>query len=148
MTATAHALVAGAIAANISNPAAGITLSFISHPLLDLIPHWDAGVGWRQKTKKRLFLEGASDLALGLSLAYIIFGQGVDLWYFLACIFASVVLDLAEIPYWFFKWNFAPFSWIYNFQHSIQGRAKLPWGIVTQVISLWVVLLILQSVKA
>jgi membrane-bound metal-dependent hydrolase YbcI (DUF457 family) len=54
MTATAHALIGGAIAASIPNPALGLPLAAISHPLVDMIPHWDFGLGWRKK-KKVLF---------------------------------------------------------------------------------------------
>ena len=147
MTATAHALVAGAIASSVSNPTIGMSLSLISHPLLDMIPHWDAAVGWRLKTKKRLFLESSADFIIGFGLSYLIFGQHINLWYFLACVLISEGPDLMEIPYWFFKWNFPPFSWAYQFQHHIQGRAKLPWGIVTQVVMIGAIILMLQSFK-
>lgn len=147
MTATAHALVAGAIASSVSNPALGISLSLISHPLLDMIPHWDAAFGWRLKTKKRLFLESSADFMIGVGLSYLIFGQYINFWYFLACVLVSLGPDLVEIPYWFFKWNFPPFSWVYQFQHHIQGRAKLPWGILTQVVMIGAIILMLQSFK-
>ena len=42
MTATAHALVGGALAAAIKDPVLGISLSLLSHPFLDMIPHGDA----------------------------------------------------------------------------------------------------------
>jgi len=45
MTLTAHALVGAALAASFSNPAIGIPLAVISHPILDMIPHWDFGRG-------------------------------------------------------------------------------------------------------
>lgn len=147
MTATAHALVAAAIATTVKDPAIGISLSFLSHPLLDMVPHWDAGWGWRQKTKKRLFFEGTFDLALGAVLAMLVWylmTPHTPFWYLVACVFASEVLDLAEIPYWFWKWDFPPFSWIYKFQHEIQGKAKLPWGIVTQVAAFGVIFLMLK----
>lgn len=133
MMATAHALIGGAIASSTNNPALGISLSALSHPIIDMIPHWDFGWGWRKKTKVKLFLEGFLDLSFGVLISYLIFGRGIALWYFLACVFASVVLDIAQTPYWFLNWKFFPFSTIYKFQHAIQGKAKLPWGILTQV---------------
>lgn len=150
MTATAHALVGGAIAAAIPDPVLGISLSFTSHPILDMIPHWDFGRGWRMKTKIRLFTEGASDLILGVVFAYLLFGlSGVNIWYFLACVFVSELWDLAEIPYWFFNWRFAPFSTIYKFQSRIQGRAKdVSVGILTQVITIAVIVVVLNSLTA
>ncbi len=150
MTATAHGLAAGMIAAALKDPVIGVSLSFISHPLLDMVPHWDAGLGWRQKTKKKLFVQASADVLLGFGLGYVVyalFGGGANFWYFLACFVAAESLDLMQIPYWFLGWNFAPFSWVYKFQHQIQGRARLPWGIVTQVAALGLVFLILQVYK-
>lgn len=144
MTATAHALVGGAIAATIKDPVLGISLAILSHPLLDMIPHWDAGWGWRQKTKQRLFLEASADMLLGLCFSYLLFGHGVNAIYFFSCIIAAELFDLAEIPYWFFHWDFPPFSWVYKFQSQIQGKAKLPWGIMTQVATCSIVFVLLQ----
>lgn len=147
MTATAHALIGGAIASALPNPGVGITLSFISHPLLDMIPHWDAGWGWRKKSKTRLFLEGSIDLTVGFFLSYLIFGTNLPFWYFFACVFASVVWDLLEVPYWFLRWNFPPFSSMYKFQSKIQGKAKLPWGVLTQVATVVAVVFVLTNVS-
>lgn len=147
MTATAHAIVGGAIAASIPNPSLGITLATVSHPLLDLIPHWDFGWGWKSKTKLRLFTQAVVDLSLGTTLAYLIFGQYVDFTYFLACIFASEVWDILEVPYWFLNWRFPPFSYFYNVQSKLQGKAKLPWGVFTQVVAVSFIILILQTFR-
>jgi hypothetical protein len=124
MTATAHALVGGAIAASIPDPALGIILATTSHPLLDLIPHWDFGWGWRKKTKIKLFLQAVFDLLLGFVVAYFLFGRHVEFWYFLSCVIASEAWDMAEAPYWFLGWTFPPFNWIYNIQHHMQGKTK------------------------
>lgn len=144
MTATAHALVGGAIAASVPNPAVGITLAFVSHPLLDMIPHWDFGRGWRQKTKLRLFIQASLDLLIGSVVAFILFGTNVNFWYFSMCILAAELMDILEIPYWFFNWKFPPFGWIYKIQHEIQGKAKLPWGILTQAAAVGLIFYILQ----
>lgn len=136
MTATAHCVVGASIAAaTVSNPALGLSLSAISHPLMDLIPHWDLGWGWRKKTKVRLFLESAGDVLVGTALAFIIFGGfSIPLWYFLACIFLSISWDVMEAPYWFWGWKFFPFGIIYNVQSRMQGKAALPWGLITQFV--------------
>ncbi|MBI2011756.1 hypothetical protein HYS91_03230 [Candidatus Daviesbacteria bacterium] len=144
MTATAHALVGGAIASSVSNPALGLTLSALSHPLLDLIPHWDFGRGWKQKSKVKLFLQASLDLGAGVILAYLLFGQYTNLWYFLACIFVSELWDFLQVPYWFFSWRFPPFSTAYHVQSTIGGRAKLPWGIFTQIAVIIGLILALQ----
>lgn len=148
MTATAHALVGGAVAASIHNPALGLTISFASHPFLDMVPHWDFGWGWRKKSKLLLFVEAAGDLILGFVLAYLIFGQFVgNFWYFFGCVFAAEVWDIAEAPYWFLNWRFAPFCWIYNIQHNMQGKTKtVLGGIFNQVITISGIIIFLQLI--
>lgn len=146
MTATAHALIGGAIAASVKNPALGIVLATSSHPLLDMVPHWDFGLGWRNKSKIHFLAESCFDLILGLVLAYLLFGKGVNPIYFFGVIFASLFFDFMTFPYWFLKWQFPPFSTIYQFQHAVNTRAKLPWGILNQVIVVAGVILILQII--
>lgn len=147
MTATAHALVGGAIAASIPNPSLALPLAAISHPLLDMIPHWDLGNSWRGKNKVTLFVESVLDLVVGIVLAYFIFGRNIDPIYFLACIFFSEIWDILMMPYLLFNWKFAPFSTAYKVQHEIQKHAKiafLPWGILTQVATVTGIVLILR----
>lgn len=143
MTATAHALVGGAIAASITNPAIGIPLSFASHPILDMIPHWDLGIGWRKKNKFTFFIESALDLVLGVILAFIIFGRNLDPIYFFGCILASEIWDILMMPYILWGWKF-PFSTVYHFQSKIQSNIRLPWGILTQLGTVTVIVLLLK----
>lgn len=146
MTATAHALVGGAIAATFKDPLLGLTLSAASHPVLDIIPHWDFGWGWKQKTKIKLFLQSVFDLGLGLVLAFIFFGQTTNLWYLAACVFMSEVWDIMEAPYWFLNWRFPPFSTFYDIQSRLQGKAKNMFiGILTQVVAVVGIVLVLRE---
>lgn len=146
MTATAHALVGGAIAASLpNNPGLGITLAAASHPILDMIPHWDFGWGWRKKTKGKLFLQAAFDLMLGFILAYFLFGQNIPFWYFLSVVLASEIWDILEAPYWFFGWKFPPFGLIYKIQSSMQGKTKtMQMGILNQVLTVTGIVLVLR----
>lgn len=147
MTATAHALVGGAIAASVSDPLIGISLSALSHPILDMIPHWDEGWGWRKKNKLRLFAECSIDLSLGVILTYIMFSGAVGLPYLLLCIFASVSWDILEAPYLILNWKFPLFEFFYKAQSKIQGKLALPWGIVTQVVTIFVIVGLLRGVN-
>lgn len=135
MTATAHALIGGAIAASVPNPVLGITLSALSHPVADMIPHWDFGWGWKKKSKVLLFLQSSADLIFGVVLAYILFGKTTNHLYLFMSIFISESWDLIQAPYWLFGWKFFPFSTFYHFGQATNGKAKMPWGIVTQVAS-------------
>lgn len=133
MTATAHALAAGVIASSVSDPTLGLTLSFISHPILDLVPHWDFGNNWRHKAKSRLLVESVTDLIFGIGVTYLLFGQNLTPWYFWGAVLLSEVWDILEAPYWFLGWKFFPFAWIYGIQSRMQGRLKLPWGLFSQL---------------
>lgn len=146
MTATAHALVGGAIAASFQNPALGLPLAAASHPILDLIPHWDLGVGWRRKNKLTLFVESGLDLAIGIVLAFAFFGRTADPVYLLICIFFSEIWDFLMMPYLLLNWRFPPFSTAYKLQHDIQSNIKLPWGILTQALTVGGVVFALRFV--
>ena len=146
MTATAHALVGGAIAAAIPNPAIALPLAALSHPILDMIPHWDLGMGWRKKNKVTFFAEAVLDLVLGLILAYFMFGKSVNPFYLLTCIFFSEIWDILMMPRLLFGWNFFPFSTAYEWQHKIQSNAKLPWGILTQIGTVTGIVLVLRTI--
>lgn len=146
MTATAHALIGGAIAASIPNPAVGLPLAALSHPIADMIPHWDFGMGWRKKNKLTLFIESSLDLIIGIVLAYFLFGKLVDPIYFLTCIFFSEIWDILMMPYLLLRWAFPPFSTAYHLQHKIQTNIKLPWGIITQAATVYGVVLALRFI--
>ncbi len=146
MTATAHALIGGAIAASVPNPAIGIPLAAISHPLLDMIPHWDFGLGWKRKNKIILFLQSFGDLILGVFLTFLIFGGKTDYLYLFLCIFMSVSWDLLLAPYLLLDWKFFPFNFFYKFGHYTNAKAKMPLGILTQIISVTGIILALRFV--
>ena len=147
MTATAHALVGGAIAASLpENPALGITLAALSHPLLDIIPHWDFGQGWRKKSKALLLFQGVADLSLGIILAFIFFGKSTNNLYLILAIFMAESWDFLQTPYWLLNWNFPPFSTFYNFGHNINEKMRLPWGILTQAVTVGTVVFALRFI--
>lgn len=147
MTATAHALVGAAIVSVVPEPVIGLSLAFTSHILLDMIPHWDEGRGWRKKTKLQLLGQGTFDLSLGFVLSYLVFGIHLNFYYFLASFIAALFLDLAQVPYWILNWRFPPFSWIYKFQHNIQGKAAPLFGIFTQVATVGLVILAVRIIR-
>jgi len=144
MTITAHALVGGAIAAAIPNPALGFLLAVASHPILDIIPHWDEGWGWRDKPKVRLFAECIIDASVGFLLTYFLFGS-VPLPYLLLSIFGSILFDVMEAPYLLLGMKGKPWCWFYKMQSRIQGKVRLPWGILTQVATVALFIFVLQT---
>ena len=147
MTATTHALIAGFIASSVPNPEIGLPMVAFSHPILDMIPHWDFGIGWRKKTKFKLFIESFFDLWVGVLITYLIFAKTTDHLYLFAAIFLSEIWDLMLIPYLLFNWKFFPFSTFYDFGHKTNRHAKLPWGIITQIASVALVALFFRLVR-
>lgn len=146
MIAAAHVLVGGAIASSTKDPTLGLTLTLISHPLMDLVPHWDFAYNWRNKPKVKLFMESVIDFGSGLIISYILFGRFISLWYFLAASFLSVIWDIAEAPHWFLKNNTPPFNWIYAVQSRMHSRTKLPFGIITQALTVGAIIWGLQVI--
>ncbi len=146
MTATTHALVGGAIAASVPNPVIGISLAAISHPILDSIPHWDFGLGWRKKNKILLFFQALADLVFGILVTFLFFGKTTNNLYLFLAILISESWDILQAPYWLFGWKFPPFSYFYHIQHAINRKAKLPWGILTQAVTVTGVVLALRII--
>lgn len=135
MTATAHALIGASIAAKIANPYLAIPIAISSHFVADLVPHWDAGTNHKKKTTLRLKLEATADVLLGFVLAYAIFWQLVDPVYLFVMIIAAQLPDWLEAPSWMFNIKIPPFSWMDYLGHKLQSRMQLPWGLITQVVT-------------
>ncbi|MEX2027939.1 MAG: hypothetical protein WD988_00375 [Candidatus Curtissbacteria bacterium] len=142
MTATAHALIGASIAAAITNPYIGIPLAFFSHFLADLVPHWDAATNRKQKTLKRLKIESSIDVILGLSLGFLIFRNIVDPSYLFWMMLVSQLPDWLLAPKLMFNINLPPFTWMAYLGHKIQTRMQLPWGLVTQLVSVGAIIVI------
>lgn len=142
MTATAHALIGASIATKIINPYVGIPLAILSHFLLDLIPHWDEGTNHRKKSMNRIRLEAALDVLLGFALSFLIFRNLVSPTYLFAMIISAQLPDWLEAPSAWFNIKIPPFSWLDWLGHKLQNRLQLPWGLVTQVVVVGLVLMI------
>src|SRR3989344_2191181 len=136
MTATAHALIGASIAVKVVNPILGIPLAIISHFVADLIPHWDAGTNHRKKSAMRLKVEAALDVLLGFALVMILFHTlAFDRpVYLFSMVISAQLPDWLEAPSWMFNFKVPPFSWVDWLGHKLQSRMQLPWGLVTQVV--------------
>ena len=139
MTATAHALIGAAIAVKILNPWLAIPLAIVSHIALDLVPHWDAGTNKRKKTLEKLRMEAVADVLLGFFLSYLLFWNRVDPIYLFVVIIAAQLMDWLQVPTSMFGINVPPFSWFYQIGHKTQTRMQLPWGLVTQIVIVGIV---------
>jgi len=134
MTATAHALIGASLAVKVVNPILGIPLAIISHFVADLIPHWDAGTNHKKKSLTRLRVEATLDVLLGFALVFLIFRNFVDPRYLFVMVIAAQLPDWLEAPSFMFGFKIPPFSWLDWLGHKIQVRMQLPWGLVTQIV--------------
>lgn len=137
MTATAHALIGASLATIVTNPYIGLPLALASHFVADLTPHWDAGTNHKNKSKKKLIIEATFDVLLGFALVFLIFRTQIAL----NPIYMFVMVITAQLPDWLtapasmFNFKVPPFSWMYTISHNTQTRMQLPWGLVTQVVT-------------
>lgn len=135
-----HALVGAAIATKIPNPFISIPLAFLSHLLLDFIPHWNPGLYTETKkygkpTKQSTWIViGDTTLSLigGLSLASLVLPNVKHTITIVLACFAAVLLDVIEGPYFFLNLRHPLLKKIIEFQHRYQGRAKLIPGLAIQ----------------
>ncbi|MBI2430578.1 MAG: hypothetical protein HYV39_01020 [Candidatus Levybacteria bacterium] len=143
MTATGHAIIGTIIAAKVGNPYLAVPLALASHVAADIIPHWDTATNRKSKGKDRVLTETIFDIALGFLLSYAIltfFFPNTNFLYALLMIFVSQSFDWLMAPYYFFHINMPPFTWAYQLQKKFDSELDAPWGIVTQVAAVLVVL--------
>lgn len=157
MTATAHALVSGAIYKAIPNPALAIPLALASHFIMDGVPHWDLGTNWRSRSKMSTGGLAIFETVLGITVAYFIFqgkGNGIPL---LATICAGELPDWMEAPWYIFFanknkpapgknadfWEKLTFK-IYQVENVFHTKADFPFGLYTQVATVAFFLLLLN----
>lgn len=148
MTATAHALVAGALAAKFGDPATVTLLALTSHYVMDSIPHWDFGTNWRSRPKRITGLFAIGETTLGISLSYLWFGSQAPLVSWGLAVFASVLPDWLETPWYIFfahhKKNspdkqagmFERIAYaFYKIPNVFHAKAQLPLGLITQIVT-------------
>lgn len=134
MTGTAHALIGTAIASQFSNPTLAIPLALASHVAADLIPHWDTVTNRNQKSRRRLFIDTGFDGILAVLLSYSViklFFPETNYLYTILIMFFAILPDLLHAPYTFF--GVKQFKWAYDFGHFTNKTLDKPWGIITQV---------------
>lgn len=157
MTATAHAIVAGAIAAHFTNPATAITIALTTHFVMDSIPHWDFGTDWRTRPRALTGTFAIAETLFGIGIALLFFHSIVALPLLLATIIASLLPDWLEAPWYIFFANTSKhgpsrkagilekFSYaFYKIPNVFHSKATFPFGIFTQVVTVGFFLILLK----
>lgn len=159
MTATAHALVSGAIAASIPNPALSLPLAFASHFFMDTVPHWDFGTNWRVRSKMTTGAIAIADTLLGFTVAYFIFGGKVNIPVLFAAVSLGNLPDWLEAPYYIFFarpdkktltkeagfWETLTYK-IYKAENIFHTKTQAPLGIITQFVTVAFFFLLLTPI--
>lgn len=157
MTATAHALVAGAIAAHFGNASYALPIALATHFVMDSIPHWDFGTNWRNRPKTQTGLYAIAETLFGMGLAIVLFHTSATLPLLLATIIVSLLPDWLEAPWYIFyaktdkhgpstkasvleKFSYA----FYKIPNAFHSKAVLPFGMITQILTVGFFLLILK----
>lgn len=144
MTATAHALIGTLIAAKIQDPMLAAPLALASHFVADIIPHWDTATHRKRKEQSLFFAESLVDVVLGFFLSFLLIVflfPTTNLFYAFIIIIIAQSPDWLMAPYVFFKNKFPLFRYAYKLQHSCNKRLDKPWGIVTQVVVVFLLVL-------
>lgn len=144
MLETPHVAVGAAIASKIPNPFIAIPLSFASHFILDKIPHWNPHIITEtkkfghptEKSTNIIIADSAIALMLGSAIAYRSLPNTTMAISIMLCSFASVLPDLIEFPYFYFKRRDKFYTVWSSFQKSIQCDTTVFWGLLTQLITI------------
>lgn len=157
MTATAHALVSGAIAARFTDPVTAGLLAITSHYVMDSIPHWDFGTNWRDRPKHKTGIFAIFETTLGLGLSYFFFGQYLSFPLWVLTVGLGILPDWIETPWYIFFanpkkhkpgpnagiWEKLAFG-LYKLPNVFHTKAQLPLGFVTQVVTVAFFIMILK----
>jgi hypothetical protein len=130
MLETPHALVGMVFAAIIPNPLVGWPLAFLSHFLVDMLPHWN----WQPDARPWSLLGIILDLVLlQICLVHLVLQSPLKLILAGGAFFA-ILPDLLEAPYIFLDYNNRYLKNLMQFQKRIQNKIPPLPGLVTQII--------------
>lgn len=142
MLETPHVVVGAAIATKVGNPYLAIPLAFMSHFVLDQIPHWnphfytESKKYGKPKSNSTVIAIADSLLALmsGLAIAYQFLPDYKKAALIIACCLAAVISDQLKLPYFYMNAKKGLIEKWVNFERSIQIEVSAFWGILTQVL--------------
>jgi hypothetical protein len=145
MLETPHVAVGAAIASKIPNPFIAIPLAFASHFLIDKLPHWNPHIvtetkKYGQPTSKStaiIIADCTIGFILGSTIAYQALPDVNKAITIMLASFASILPDLIEFPYFYFKRRDKFYEVWSSFQKSIQCDTSLFWGLLTQLIVIY-----------
>ncbi|HEX4662227.1 MAG TPA: hypothetical protein VH144_01300 [Candidatus Saccharimonadales bacterium] len=127
MTGFNHVLTGIAIAITVRHPVAAPILAFISHFVLDSIPHFgdEEFQPWSKKLRRLLVV----DAILCTTFLAVSIWLFPSLWWLLAlCAFMATLPDWL----WILHFGFGVKNWFFTFHKKIQWRER-PWGVYVEI---------------
>lgn len=157
MTATAHALVAGAIVSRFPDPLTAPLLAIGSHYIMDSVPHWDFGTNWRGRPKWVTGVLAIADTVSAFTVAYLLFAGKVGVIPVTVVTTAALLPDWLETPWYIFfahqkkhepgpksgMWERLAYT-IYKFPNMFHAKAQFPLGFLTQIATVAFFLILLR----
>ena len=144
MLAITHAVVGASLFLAAPTPSFGYMAAFLSHPILDYIPHWDMKTRQMKRSTNHTIFFSLIDAFTGFALGFLLFRNLIPPTQLLLAMFLAQAFDWFEAPYTILNWKFPPFSWVKRFQHLVHQKLPFPDGLLTQIITVFFMLLILR----
>lgn len=94
-----HTVAGIAIVSTLDNPALSLPLAFVSHYVLDFIPHWTQKPSFTGKEKYALFADFFLSLIIGVALAWQFPLFSSQFWVIIAGAALGNLPDAIRIPY-------------------------------------------------
>jgi len=124
-----HVIIGATIAKAIPNPLVSIPLAFLSHFLLDMIPHAQAPTGEGYRPNNKTYIVVVIDIIASLVFLYFV-GLSFEM---LIVVFASVLPDLLDLTR-YDRHFYRIFRIAYDFHDKIQRETYKPIGFITQLL--------------
>lgn len=148
-----HTIIGATIATKMGNPALSLPIAFLSHFILDLLPHWNPGI-YKELNHKSEVSKRSKKIILADCLAALLIGTLLALRFhpnlgkvatIMAACFLAVLPDLAEAPY-FFAGSRNKYLLAYiNLHRRFQGNGPFWLGISTQIVIIVICLFLILS---
>jgi hypothetical protein len=143
MLLTPHTLVGIAIGTVIQNPAIAVPISFLSHYVGDVMPHWDFFSHTSREERLRGWRPIAvmADMTIGVAVGltatfyalWALNNSALAIRIFL-CGIAAVLPDVLEAPHIYMQKDPRGLGTLTKIQKKLQVQAPLPWGIISQLL--------------
>lgn len=138
MVLASHILAGAVVAVKIQNPAIGLPLAFLSHFLLDALPHSEYSIKGLAEPGSKNFPRSAGkvlvDFSLGLGLAVFAAPSDINFLYLAGAIILAVLPDFFQLltflnTRWLRKFN----RWHCDVVH-IKPKPQKVWGWIFQIL--------------